>query len=244
MVRPDGRMIATPSQRRLDRRLPCMDSMRWRHPILRRRIGGYSGTGVTATHTRQNSDCPALCGASEWEVLSAGRASDPLDHAGNRTRPLLVSGLRRSSSLGCSRTTRTETDRFRARVPIGIRVFRSDVAVRPATRAPRPACPWSGSARQCGPASRRSISRRKLLVRTRGRHPARLVRGFEQSASTRGEGLPDPQFSHQGPDGLRSPARSGDESNLGRFPSDRRKRGRPLPLSRLLRLVACRPGRQ
>ena len=41
-------------------------------------------------HTRRDSDRPPFCGASGQEALSAGRASDPLDHAGGCTRPLPV----------------------------------------------------------------------------------------------------------------------------------------------------------
>ena len=57
-------------------------------------------------------------------------------------------------------------------------------------------------------------------------------------------GRPAAQFSRQGPDGPKSPAGSGGEPRRGPFPPDRRKRGRPLPPSRLLRLRACKSGRR
>ena len=43
-----------------------------------------------AEHLRQESDRPSFCGAPGQVVRFAGRATDPLGHAGNRTRPLPV----------------------------------------------------------------------------------------------------------------------------------------------------------
>ena len=66
--------------------------------------------------------------------------------------------------------------------------------------------------------------------------------GRRETSVGSGRGRPAAQLSRQGPDGPRSPAGSGGEPRRGPFPPDRRKRGRPLPLSRLLRLRACKSG--